>query len=64
MYTNLARTYQETHYISSARISRVILFWERVALHSENHAKRINTVGRMQNFSVLKQVVHIVSSRI
>jgi hypothetical protein len=38
-----------------------MLFRERVAVYCEDHTEHINTlcVGRMQSFSVLKQVVHI-----
>jgi hypothetical protein len=54
MYTNLGRTSQETHYVSSAGSSRLILFWETVAVQRENYAKHINTVARVQNFSYVK----------
>jgi hypothetical protein len=39
-----------------------MLFWETVAVYCENHKEHTNNcVGRMQSFSVLKQVVRIVT---
>jgi hypothetical protein len=39
-----------------------MLFRETVAVHCENHIKNEPCVGRMQSFSILKQVVHIVAT--
>jgi hypothetical protein len=41
-----------------------MLFREIVAIYSENHTKHTYThsVGRIQSFRVLKQVVHIVTT--
>jgi hypothetical protein len=40
-----------------------MLFGETTAVYCENHKEHINTLwGRMQSFSVLKQVVHIVTT--
>jgi hypothetical protein len=39
-----------------------MLFRETVAVYCENHTEHTHTVGRMQSFSMLKQVVHIVTA--
>jgi hypothetical protein len=41
-----------------------MLFAETVAVYFENHTEHTTTlcVGRMQDFSILKHVVHIVTS--
>jgi hypothetical protein len=35
-----------------------------VAVYCENHTGHTHPVGRMQSFSVLKQVVHILTTRL
>jgi hypothetical protein len=57
------RTSQETHYVSATKTNRLILFRETVAVYCENHTKHINTLcgQNAENFSMLKQVVHMVS---
>jgi hypothetical protein len=39
-----------------------MLFREIIAVYCDNHMKRTHSVGRMQSFSVLKQVVHMVTT--
>jgi hypothetical protein len=40
-----------------------MVFGETVAVYCENHTERTDKLcGRMQRFSVLKQVVHIVTT--
>jgi hypothetical protein len=41
-----------------------MLFKETVAVYCENHTKntRIHSVGKMQSFGMLTQVVHIVTT--
>jgi hypothetical protein len=43
-----------------------MLFGERVAVYCENHMEHTDTlcVGRMQSFSVLKQVVRILTTEL
>jgi hypothetical protein len=41
-----------------------MLFGETVAVYCENYAERIDSVGRMQSFSALKWVVHILTTRL
>jgi hypothetical protein len=40
-----------------------MLFGETVAVYCENHTEHKYTVGRMQSVSMLKRVVHIVTTR-
>jgi hypothetical protein len=39
IYTNSARTSQETHYVSVTKPNRLILFRETVAVYCENHTE-------------------------
>jgi hypothetical protein len=40
-----------------------MMFKEIIAVYSENHIKPINnSVGEMQSYRLLKQVVHIVTT--
>jgi hypothetical protein len=58
IYKNSVRTSQETHYVSTTKPKRLMLFRETVAVYCENHTKHTDTLlGRLQGFSVLKQVV-------
>jgi hypothetical protein len=42
-----------------------MLFGETVAVYCENHTEHADTLfGRMQGSGVLKQVVHIVTTRL
>jgi predicted Zn-dependent protease with MMP-like domain len=56
-HTDTVRTSQETRYVSTTKPNRLMLFRETVAVYCENH-----TVGRMQSFSVLNQVVYVVTT--
>jgi hypothetical protein len=45
-------------YVSAAKIKRLMLFKETIAVYFEKNTKHANTlVGRMQSFSALKLVV-------
>jgi hypothetical protein len=56
-------TSQETHYVSTTKPNRLMLFGETVAVYCENiRNTQIYSVGRMQSFSMLKQMVHIVTT--
>jgi hypothetical protein len=50
--------------MSTAKPNRLMPFTERVAVYCENHTKHTNThhVVRVQNFRVLRSVVHIVTT--
>jgi hypothetical protein len=60
-YVNPVRTSKETHYVSTTKPNRLMLFGERAAVYCENHM----CVGRMQSFGMLTQSVpqrkHITS---
>jgi hypothetical protein len=43
MYKNSVRTPQETHYISTTKTYRLMLFRETNTLYCENHTERTNT---------------------
>jgi hypothetical protein len=62
MYKNSVRTSKERYYVSAAETSRLMLFREKIAVYCENHMKQIYFMDRMQSFSMLKQVVHIVTN--
>jgi hypothetical protein len=66
IYKDSVCTSQETHYISATKPNRLMLFRETVAVYCENHTEHTNTlcVGRMQSFSVLKEMVYIVTTGI
>jgi hypothetical protein len=42
VYKNSVRTSQETHYVSTTKPNRLMLFRERVAVYYESHTKHIN----------------------
>jgi hypothetical protein len=52
VYINSVRTSQETQYASVTKPNRLC----------ENHMKKISCVGRMQGFTMLKQVLHKVTT--
>jgi thioredoxin-related protein len=62
MYENSVRTSQATDYVSAAKPNRLMLFGEATAVYCEKHKKYKCTLGRMQSFSMLKQVVHTVTT--
>jgi hypothetical protein len=43
-YKNTVRTSQETHYVSSTEIKRLMLFRETVAVYCEKHTEHTNTL--------------------
>jgi hypothetical protein len=53
-YIKSVRTPQEKHYIPATRLNWLILLWDA----TENQNTQMNSVGRMHNFTMLKQVVH------
>jgi hypothetical protein len=56
-------TSQETHYVSTTKTNRLTLFGETVAIYCGNHTEHTDTLcGQNAEFSVLKQVVHIVTT--
>jgi hypothetical protein len=42
VYTNPVRTSQETHYVSTTKPNRLMLFGETVAVYCENHTEHTN----------------------
>jgi hypothetical protein len=41
---NSVRTSQETHYVSTTKPNRLMLFGETVAVYCENHMERTDTL--------------------
>jgi hypothetical protein len=63
IYKNSVRTSQETYYISDTKPNRLILFGETFAVYCENRTEHTDTLyGQNENFSMSKQVVHIVTT--
>jgi hypothetical protein len=63
IYTNSVRTSQETHYVSSTKPNQLMLFGETVAVYCENHTEHTDTpCGQNADFSVLKQMVYIITT--
>jgi hypothetical protein len=54
IYENSVRTSQETHYVSTTKTNRLMLFREIFAVYCENEVSR-------NKLFVLNQVVHIVT---
>jgi hypothetical protein len=44
IYTNPVRTSQETHYVSTTKPNRLMLFGETVAVYCENYTEHTNTL--------------------
>jgi hypothetical protein len=62
-YTNPTFISQKTHYVSTTETNRLIMFRETVAVYCENHTEHTNDcAGRMQSFTMLKQMVLIVTT--
>jgi hypothetical protein len=62
LYKNPVRTSQETHYVSTTKPNRLMLFGETVAVYCENNTEHTYTLfGQNAVFLMLKQVVHIVT---
>jgi hypothetical protein len=49
-------------HISAAEIDQLTPFREEIAVYYENHMKQIQSVGTMQSFSMLKQLVIIATT--
>jgi hypothetical protein len=62
-YKNSVRTSQETHYVSATKPKQLMLFKEN-SLFVVRNIRNIQThcVGKIKNFTILKQVVHIVTT--
>jgi hypothetical protein len=59
-YNNSVCTAKKTQHFTITKINWLMLFKEIIAVYSENHTKRINTLcGNMRSYWVLKQPVHI-----
>jgi hypothetical protein len=55
IYTNPIRTSQKTHYVSTTRPNRLMLFWETVAVYCENHTEHTDTrCGQKAEFWCVK----------
>jgi hypothetical protein len=62
-YKDPVRTSQETYYFSATKPNRLIVFRETVAVYCENHTEHMNKLfGQNVEFSMLKHVVHIVTT--
>jgi hypothetical protein len=67
LYKSSVCTSQETHHASATEVNWLMLFREIIAIYCENHMKNTHiyslySVSRKQSFSMLKQMVHIVTS--
>jgi hypothetical protein len=52
---------QKTHYVSATKINRSTLYRETLFTARTVRNIQIHSVDRMQSFSMLKKVVHIVT---
>jgi hypothetical protein len=58
IFKNSVRTSQETHYISTTKLSRLMLFGEIIAIYCENHTEHTNTLfGQNVKLLMLNHVV-------
>jgi hypothetical protein len=49
--------------VSTTKPNQLLLFWETVTAYCNDYKEhKIHSVGRMQGLSMLKQVVHIVTT--
>jgi hypothetical protein len=65
VYISSVRTSQETHNVSATETNRLMLFRVTVAVYCENHTELTNTLcGQNAEFYYVKQVVHIVTTRL
>jgi hypothetical protein len=61
IYKNSVRTSQETHYVSTTKPNRLMLFRETVAVYCENHTEHKYVLCvQDKEFLMLKFVVYIV----
>jgi hypothetical protein len=56
------RISQETHYVSTTKTNRLMLFGETVVVYCGNHTEHKYTVWAECSFSMLILVVHIVTT--
>jgi hypothetical protein len=62
---NLVHTSQETHYVSTTKLNRLVLFSVKSLFIVRTIRNiQIRSVGRMQSFYMLKQVAHIVATEL
>jgi hypothetical protein len=63
-HTDTVRTSQESYRDSVTETNRLMLFGETVAVYCDNHTELTDTVcvGRMQSLSILKLMVHILTT--
>jgi hypothetical protein len=55
MYINSVRTSQETHYVTTTKPNRLMLFGETVDVYCENHMEHTNTLcGQNAGFWYVK----------
>jgi hypothetical protein len=52
---------KETHYVSTTKPNRLMLFREMIAVYCENHTEHINTLCG-HSYLMLKQVVYLVTT--
>jgi hypothetical protein len=60
MFTNSVLTSQETHYVSTTKPNRLVLFGETVAVYYENHTEHTDTLCG-QNVEFVPHRKHITS---
>jgi hypothetical protein len=60
IYINLVRTSQETHYVSTTKPNRLMLFGETVAVYCESHTEHTHTLCG-QNAEFVPHRKHITS---
>jgi hypothetical protein len=64
-HTDTVRTSQEIRYVSATKRNRLMLFRETVAVYCKNHTEHTDILcGQSADFSVVKQVVHIVTTEL
>jgi hypothetical protein len=62
-YKNSVPTSQETHYASTTKPNRLMLFREIIAVYCENHTEHIiKLCGRNAESGVLRRVVFIATT--
>jgi hypothetical protein len=65
IYKSSVRTSQGTHNVIAMKTNRLMLFRETIAVYcGERCETKIHSVLRIKSFSVLMQVVHMVTTGI
>jgi hypothetical protein len=65
IYKDPVRTLQETHCVSPTKPNRLTAFGKTVAVYWENYTRHTNALcGQNAEANMLKQVVHIVTTRL